>query len=199
LIEAAGGAGVEKFVFISFKEAGDTDYPLNQTKRKVERALSDSNMNWTSLQSAYFMEVWLSPALGFDYVNQAARIYGSGENGLSWISYRDVAKFAVEALSNPIADRTILEIGGPEKLSPNEVLKIFERIFGKSFAVERIPIDALKNQKQAASNPLEESFAGLMIQYAKGDEIDMESLLEKVQIDLLSVQDYAQTLAKSAL
>ena len=52
----------------------------------------------TVLQPSCFMEVWLSPALGFDPVRGAAMICGTGQNRVSWISGRDVARFAVAAL-----------------------------------------------------------------------------------------------------
>ncbi len=88
LVNAAKSANVEKFVFISFRENPKIDYPLTRAKRAVEKALKESGMNWTSLQAGYFMEVWLSPALGFDYANANARIYGNGINKCSWVSFK---------------------------------------------------------------------------------------------------------------
>lgn len=52
----------------------------------------------TVLQPSCFMEVWLSPALGFDPVRGAAMVCGTGQNRVSWISGRDVARFALAAL-----------------------------------------------------------------------------------------------------
>jgi len=74
----------------------------------VEQYLKESGIRYTSLQASYFMEVLLSPALGFDFQNARARIYGDGRNKLSWISFRDVAKFAVATLENPAAHNAIL-------------------------------------------------------------------------------------------
>ena len=149
-------------------------------------------MNWCSLQASWFMEAWLSPILGFDYNNAEARIYGSGESKISWVSFKDVAQFAVHALDSPAANNTALEIGGPEQLSPNEVIKIFEDVQGKRFSVEQIPVEALEHQKAQTSDPLQESFTGLMIQYAYGDPIDMSAILDNIHIDLTSVKEYAQ-------
>jgi uncharacterized protein YbjT (DUF2867 family) len=191
LVNAAKSASVEKFVFIAFRENPKIDYPLNRAKRAVEKALKESGMNWTSLQAGYFMEIWLSPALGFDYTKANARIYGEGINKCSLISFKDVAKFAVHALYSPFANNTILEVGGPEQLSPDEVVKIFEEVQGKSFGVERVPVEALQNQKDNAPDPLQESFAGLMLRYADGDSIDMGKILEHIKVALISVKDYA--------
>lgn len=192
LVAAARAAGVQKFVFISFRENPDIDFPLNQAKRGVEQALRASGMNWTSLQASWFMEGWLSPALGFDYPNASARVYGAGENKISWVSFKDVAQFAVQALDNPAANNTVLGIGGPAQLSPNEVIQIFEGVQGKAFAVERVPVGVLEEQLATAPDTLQESFAGLMLQYAHGDPIDMAGTLEKIPVTLTSVQDYAR-------
>jgi NADH dehydrogenase len=192
LVKAAEEAAVKKFVFVSFSDNPDVDFPLTRAKRSVEEVLKKSRMNWTSLWANYFMEVWLGPHLGFDFQNGSARIYGSGEAKMSWVSFRDVAKFAVHALYSPIADNAILKIGGPEALSPLEVVKVFEEVQRRSFKVEHVPVEALQQQKEAAQDPLQESFAGLMLQYAAGDPMEMGSILKEIHVDLISVRDYAK-------
>ena len=191
LVKAAEESGVKKFVFISFTDNPDIDYPLTRAKRNVESVLKKSRMNWTILWASWFMEVWLGPNLGFDFSNANVRIYGSGDSKISWVSFRDVAKFAVHALYSPVADNAILKIGGPRALSPNEVIKVFEEVQGRSFKVEYVSVEALQQQKEAAEDPLQESFAGLMLQYAAGDPMEMRSILREIHVDLISVRDYA--------
>ena len=192
LVKAAKDAGIKKFVFISYTDNPLIEYPLNRAKKDVEKALKESGMNWTSLWASYFMESWLSPALGFDYANGHARIYGSGERKISWISFRDVAKFAVHALYSPVADNTIIQIGGPNQLSPKEVVRIFEEVQGRKFNIEYVPVETLQKNKKTARDPLEESFAGLMLHYASGDRIDMRNLLSKIHVEMTSVKEYAR-------
>ena len=76
LIDVAKAAGVEHFVFISFRDNSNIQYPLTDVKRAVERHLKVSGLAYTILQASYFMEVWLSPALGFDVAKGAVKIYG---------------------------------------------------------------------------------------------------------------------------
>lgn len=78
------------------------------------------------------MEVWFSPAVGFDAGKGTAQIYGSGANKIGWISLNDVAQFAVASLDNPAARNTIIELGGSEVLSPLEVVQYFEEAGGGS-------------------------------------------------------------------
>jgi NADH dehydrogenase len=192
LVDAAKAGGVEHFVFISFRSNPDLQYPLDDAKRAVEQHLKASGLTYTILQAGYFMEVWLGPALGFDYANASARIYGEGHNGLSWISYKDVAQFAVASLDNPAGRNAVIEVGGPQVLSPLEVVHIFEEVGGQPLAIERVPEDALQAQKADATDPLQESFAALMITYANGDPIEMEATLQAFPLQLASVRDYAK-------
>ena len=191
LIDAAVKAGVNQLIYISFCELGEC--PLQTAKRKVETHLSESGLNYTILQPTYFMEVWLSPALGFDYPNAKASIFGEGKNKVSWIAIKDVASFAVDSLDNPAAKNRIIELGGPEALSPLEVVNIFETAKGKKFELQFVPEEALKAQRDGAQDPLSESFSTLTLGVVNGSEIDMTSILNDFQIRLTSVIDYANS------
>ena len=121
------------------------------------------------------MEVWLSPAIGFDYPNRKVRVFGSGDNKVSWISFRDVAKFAVTSIGNSSAYDSVIPLGGPDALSYNEVIKMFEEVTGETFTVESVPAEALESQKNSATDWLQKSFAGMMHALAvKEFPIEME-------------------------
>ena len=190
LIDAAKAAEVDRFVLVSFHHM-DVEFPLQSAKREVEQHLKESGMTYTILQPSFFMEVWLSPGLGFDTANATAQIYGSGENQVSWISYQDVAKFAVASLDNPAAENAVIELGGPEALSPLEVVKIFEDLQGKIFKTQHVSEEQLRAQKEEATDSLQESFAGLMLGCAQGSVVDMRGVLEKFPLQLRSVSEYA--------
>jgi NADH dehydrogenase len=176
LIEAAAGAGVSHFILISFS-AVDIEFPLQTAKRTAEDRLRRSGMAYTILQPTCFAEVWLSPMLGFDVAHARAQIYGSGRNPTSWISFRDVAECAVAALDNPRAMNAVIRLGGPEALSPSEVVSLAEQVTGKTFEVQYVPEEALWAQYRGATDPLQQSFAGLMLYYARGDVIDPKEAL----------------------
>ncbi len=191
VVEAANNAGANQFIFISFKAMSE-ECPLQTAKRKVEKQLMESKMNYTILRPTFFMEIWLSPAIGFDFPNSKATIYGEGINKLSWISLRDVAAFAVASLDNPLAKNSIFELGGPDALSPLEVVEIFEQHIDTKFKLEHVPVDAIRAQKNGATDSLTESFASLMLAYAEGNTINMKELLKSYPIELTSVKDYAK-------
>uniref|UniRef100_UPI003593A1FD SDR family oxidoreductase n=1 Tax=Pricia sp. TaxID=2268138 RepID=UPI003593A1FD len=192
LIDAAIDANIKQFVYVSFCEMPGK-FPLQIAKRKVEKHLVESGLNYTILQPTYFMEVWLSPALGFDYPNTKATIYGEGKNKISWIAIKDVASFAVVTLDNPAAKNKIIELGGPEALSPLEVVNIFEATKEKKFELQFVPEEAVTAQRDGAQDPLSESFAALTLGVVKGSEIDMKNTLDDFPIHLTSVNDYAKS------
>jgi len=192
LIDAAQKAGVRRFVFISFRGRPDIDYPLQAAKRATAERLKKSAIPWTIIEASMFMEVWLGPHLGFDAKNAHARIFGKGDKKISWISYRDVAALAIAAGESPTGENQVLEIGGPEALTPLEVIRIFEQRGGKKFVLDYVPDEALVDAKANAKNPVEETFAGLQLFYARGFEVDTKPTLARFPMRLTSVREYAE-------
>lgn len=192
LIAAAKVADVQHFLYISFSGNLDLGFPLRNAKRAVEQRLKESGMIYTILRPGYFMEVWLTPAVGFDAANAKAQVYGTGDQPISWISLQDVAQFAVACLDNPVARNATLELGGPEALSPHQVINLFEQAHRSTFEVTHVPPEALQAQLKGATDPMQQSFIGLMLCYANGDAIDMRAALKAFPMSLISVQDYAR-------
>jgi uncharacterized protein YbjT (DUF2867 family) len=192
LIDVAREAGVRQFVYTSFPPM-PASFPLQDAKRAVEARLRDSGLVHTILRPTYFTEVWLSPAVGFDHANFRATIYGTGENAISWISFLDVAQFAVASLDNPAARNAILELGGPHGLSPRNVVKIFEKMGGRDFATTQVPVETLQGQLAGATDPMQKSFVGLMLGYATATAIDMTAALKTFPLTLRTVDAYARS------
>lgn len=191
LVRAARDAQVEHFVFVSFSHQTGVTFPLGEAKRAVEQELATSGMAWTILQSSYFMEIWLSPHLGFDPAAGKARIYGDGNSRISWISFRDVARVAAASLDEPAARNRTIEVGGPEALSPAEVVRMFEIVSASDIAVEHVPEADLEAQLAVETDPLQKSFAGLMLQYARGDAMDVSGMKRLFPFRFTPVRDYA--------
>ncbi len=190
LVDAAAKEHVRRFVYVSFSI--DDPSPLRNAKRDVEKRLKESGLEYTILRPTYFMEIWLSPALGFDYANSKATIYGVGDKKLSWIAVPDVAAFAVAAVDHPAGKNQVIPLGGPEALSALEVVKVFERHSGKKFAVQNVPVTTLQAQHDAAQDSLQKSFAALCIRASKGDEVDMRKTSKTFGIRPTSVDEYAR-------
>lgn len=192
LVDAAKKAGVKHFIYTSFSGNMNLDFPLGKAKRKVEIHLQRSGMTYTILRPGFFMESWLSEMVGFDAENGKVNLCGSGKNPVAYISVKDVAKFAVESLTNPNAKNAVLELGGPENLKPLDAVQIFENVLGKKIEIHNIPEADLQSQFASATEPMQKSFAGLMCCMANGDKIEMSKTLEKFPVKLISVGEFAQ-------
>jgi uncharacterized protein YbjT (DUF2867 family) len=140
LIEAARGAGVEHFIFISLLGA-DPNHPAPfiQAKAQSESALRESGMEYTILAPTAFMEVWPAMVVGIPSLQgKPVTLVGEGRRRHSFISNRDVAAFAVAAVDHPAARNQYLAIGGPEPLSWRDVVATYERVLGRSIPVEYV-------------------------------------------------------------
>jgi uncharacterized protein YbjT (DUF2867 family) len=190
VVKAAKAANVQRFLFVSFRRTPGLSFPLSEAKAQVENAIQC--FDFTILQASWFMQVWLSPALGFDYANAAARIYGAGTSPISWVSADDVAEMCALALRHPAASRKVIEFGGPEALTPLEVVSRFERIRGGTFRLENVPEPAIRAQFEAATDPMQKSLAGLMLGFLHGDAMNMAPVVDAFGIRLTSVTEYAE-------
>jgi uncharacterized protein YbjT (DUF2867 family) len=196
LIAAARAAGVEHFTFVGIPRNLVRESPLTRAKAEAERALADSGMGYTILAANYFMEIWLSPALGFDYAQRKVVIFGDGRALITWVSYRDVAEFAVRSHLTPGARNRILEVGGPQDLSPLEVVKIFEEVSGESFESQFVPEEALLTQLDRATDPYAETFAKLQLEYVHGCPMNTSEALRLMPMELTSVAQYAAAVCR---
>lgn len=193
VIEAAERASVKRFIYTSYSGNIREDCPLHTAKRDCEQRLRASKMQAVILRPSYFMEAWLSPALGFDPAKGSARIYGSGKAPVSYISAQDVVEFAVAAVETKETGELVLEMGGPEALAQLDAVRLFEKTLQKKFALAFVPLEALEQQHRSL-DPLQKTFAALMISYAKGDAIaESRANAQRFGIDLHSVADYAAT------
>jgi uncharacterized protein YbjT (DUF2867 family) len=193
LVKMASEGGVKQFIFISFSPMSQ-EFPLQTAKRNIEKLLKESKMNYTILQPGFFMEVWFSPAGGFDIPHSKATIYGNGTNKLTWISLKDVAAIAVSSLDNEVFRNSVLQLGGPEALSPYEVVRIFEKQAGNNFTTEYVPLAVLQARKSAATDSFSESFAALMLTYAEGNIVDTTESRKVYPFRMTSVAEYAKSI-----
>jgi uncharacterized protein YbjT (DUF2867 family) len=118
------------------------------------------------------MEMWLGPALGWDLAEGRARVLGSGEQRVSWISARDVAAAIVACVDNRQAHGQTIELGGPEALSPIEVIRLAESLIDRPIAVDQVPVEALEQQAHEAAGTDASIFPSLMLCQTRGDEIE---------------------------
>ena len=140
LIEAASGAGVRQFVFVSALAASlDHPVPVVRAKAETELALRESGLAHTIVAANCFMDIMFAVVVGDRLMaGQPVTLVGEGRRRHSFVAARDVAAFAVAAVNHPAAVNRRIAIGGPEALSWRDVVGVYERALGRTATVQWI-------------------------------------------------------------
>src|SRR5207245_9027608 len=101
-----------------------------------------------------------------------ATVFGRGANPINFNSLKDVARFIGLAISDPGLSRTILEVGGPENLTFNELVGQMEAAAGRHAVVKHIPLPMMRLLSQAM-RPFKPDLAGMVGAAVAMDTIDM--------------------------
>lgn len=190
LVETAAAAGIESFVQVSCATDRGADDPLARAEHDVERCLAASGLAYTILRSTGFMERWLAPTEGFDLAARRARLYGAGDRKTSWVSAADVAEFVALVLDGPKPNAEVIDLGGPDALSPLEVARLAEDIGGRPIDIERIPIEALRRARATATDDVEASLIAQRLFAAEGHVVPMAATLERLPVRLTPMREF---------
>jgi NADH dehydrogenase len=140
LIDAAKAAGVRQFIFTSALGADPSSpVPFLRAKGQSETYLRESGVPFTILAPNIFMEVWMGMVIGLPLRDgRPVTLVGEGRRKHTFISMQDVAAFATVAVGHPAAIDQYLPLGGPEALSFQDAVAVFERVLGRSIPVESV-------------------------------------------------------------
>src|SRR6266849_2942589 len=145
LIDAARAADVKHFIFVPVQGASP-DSPLEffRIKYRTEEYLRASGLNFTILRPGAYMELW-AQLIGQPIREQGkTTIFGRGNNAINFVSVQDVARFVGVALDDPRARNAVIEVGGPENLTMNQLAEIFERASGRQAKKRHIPLPMMR-------------------------------------------------------
>jgi uncharacterized protein YbjT (DUF2867 family) len=123
-------------------------------------------------------------------------LFGDGRALITWVSYRDVAEFAVRSHLTPGGRNRTLDVGGPQDLSPVEAVGIFEEASGAPFERQFVPEEALLAQLDQAAGPLAETFVKLQLEYVHGCPMNTSETLRLMPMELTSVAQYAAAVCR---
>jgi uncharacterized protein YbjT (DUF2867 family) len=197
LIDAAKAAGTEHFVYTSALGAAH-DHPIDfwRTKAKIERYLEDSGVTNTIIRPSSFMEIYAWELIGKQVAGgKRVMLLGPGTNPRNYIAADDVANAVVLALRIPELRGKILDVGGPDNISPREVVSVFERVTGKKAKVSSMPLPVVRAAAGTITR-IHPGIARIMKASVWGETSDMTfdaSLMRtRLPIGLTSVEDFAR-------
>jgi len=193
LIDAAKTAGAKHFVFTSALGAG-ADHPVDffRIKYQIEEYLRNSGLSYTILRPAPFMEMW-AELIGQPVVTQGkATIFGRGKTPVNFVSVEDVARFAKIALEDESARNQVISIGGPENLTVEQVVEIFERISGRQAKKSHVPLPLMRVMKvltQPINPALSRQVAMGIFMDTADQAFDMSDTLKRYPVELTRLED----------
>lgn len=144
LIDAAARTGAA-FILVSVAGASP-GHPIGlfRAKYAAEEMLRASGIPWTVVRATAFMETW-GTIMG-EPLRSSGKIpvFGKGDNPVNFVSATDVAALVSHAVTSPGLRGQVLELGGPDNLTFNQVAAIVQQATGCRGALRHIPRPALR-------------------------------------------------------
>ena len=143
-VDAARAAGVRRFVYMSGVGASkESDKHWFRYKWEAEKYLQDSGIEWVIVRPTWVYgpdDVSLNRFLGFARVLPFVPMFGKGEQMMQPVFIDDVGRVAADAALAPEAANRLFELGGPDVMSMNDVVRTALEVMGKRRALLHQPV-----------------------------------------------------------
>jgi uncharacterized protein YbjT (DUF2867 family) len=142
LVDAAARTGAA-FVLVSVVGASP-GHPIGlfRAKHAAEQTLRASGIPWTIVRATAFMETWAAIMARPLLTSGKILVFGRGDNPVNFVSATDVGALVERAAIGPGLRGRVLELGGPDNLTFNQVATIVQQTTGRG-TVRHIPRAAL--------------------------------------------------------
>jgi uncharacterized protein YbjT (DUF2867 family) len=145
LIAAARDEGVAHLVLLSVVQAApDHRIGLFRAKFAAEQELMASGLGWTIIRATAYMETWVGLVGGPLVETGKTRIFGRGVNPINFVSAHDVATLVRRAIDDPALRNTVVEIGGPEDLSLDQMARCVEAVTRRTGVINHVPLPMMR-------------------------------------------------------
>jgi uncharacterized protein YbjT (DUF2867 family) len=198
LIDAAKAEGAAHFVYTSMLGAAP-DGPIDflRTKYQIEQYLKASGLRYTVLRPSAFME-WHAHIFNGKSILESGKtsLLGKGTKLRNFIAVRDVAQFAVLAVTDPKLQNRTLEIGGPGNFTNNQVTELYGKLAGVPPKISRLP-SAVAKVMSIALKPFHPGLSRVMYIGSLPDEafserFDPAALLAEFPMHLTTLEEFVQ-------
>jgi len=148
-------SGVESVVALSSMGVGFPHEPQDSGRRNVERAVSESGLQWTILRptgfAQNFSEGFLLPAI----LQAGAVATATGAGAVAFVDADDIAAVAACALTEPGHAHATHAITGPRALSFGEAADAIAQASGRAVVHHALPREGMAQLLQQAGMPAE--------------------------------------------
>jgi uncharacterized protein YbjT (DUF2867 family) len=187
---------VKRFVFVSaYGAAEDHAVDFFRIKHGIEAHLKLSCIPYTILRPTAFMETWCA-RIGSQIKNgETVTVFGNGKNPINFISVEDVAKFIVFALEDPYLCSRTLTIGGPQNLTFDEVIAVYEQFHKRRSKRKYISAIQLRltSRFYGLFDETKARFAAMRHDLAASNwQVDMSDVVKRYPVYLRSLSAYLE-------
>ncbi len=148
LVSAARAAGVRRLVYVSGAGAApDAAKHWFRAKWRAEEAVRASGIVYTIFRPSWIYgpgDRSLNRFLGFSRWLPFIPQIGNGRQRLAPVFVDDMGALVADALTTPAAENVALEVGGPETLTMDEVIRIALRVLGRRRPILHAPVALMK-------------------------------------------------------
>jgi uncharacterized protein YbjT (DUF2867 family) len=132
LFAAAAAAGAAVVMVSIVGAAPDSPMELFRCKYSAEQSLRARGVPWTIVRATAFVELWA------ELVGKGV-VFGRGDNPINFVSVRDVADVVTDTVLEPARRGQVVEIGGPEDMTFNELAAALRDVRGRPTKVRHVP------------------------------------------------------------
>jgi uncharacterized protein YbjT (DUF2867 family) len=192
LIELLKSNGGGKFVFISALGATlDSPFQLYKVKKIIEHVLTVSGLDYTVFKpSGFFTDFTMSARLVRKFHLYPAM--GSGDHQIQGIAVEDLARCAIDALTNTRASHRVFSVGGPEILTFKKVAALYAQLLGHNVRTLPIPLAVQKSLAWMIDTftSYRYEIQGFVNAFSQDSLCDNQPLLSAFPITLTLFEDY---------
>jgi uncharacterized protein YbjT (DUF2867 family) len=139
LIDAARAADAQLVLMSVVGAAADSPMELFRMKHAAEQHLRAGDGDWTIVRATAFLELWIGVLAKTAARSGRPVVFGRGDNPINFVSVMDVAGLVEQAVTDPATRGRILEIGGPEGFSFNQLAAAIQQAAGRTAAPRHVP------------------------------------------------------------
>jgi len=148
LVGAARAAGVRRLVYLSGAGAApDAERHWFRAKWRAEEAVRTSGITYTIFRPSWIYgpgDRSLNRFIGFTRWLPFVPQIGSGRQSLAPVFVDDMGALVADALETPAADDRVFEVGGPQTLTMDEVIREALKVLHRRRAIIHAPVGLMK-------------------------------------------------------
>jgi NADH dehydrogenase len=110
----------------------DSPLEISRAKYAAEQRLRASGAAWTIVRATAFVELWAD-------IMRKPLVFGRGDNPVNFVSVLDVATVVERAVLDSGLREQVVEVGGPQNLSFNQLAALLQRLRGHDGQIHHVP------------------------------------------------------------